>query len=137
MMTQPRSRSMAETVLLPVAIPPVRPTRRYRRGDGVTSAPGPRRSHLGPVGTRLDVDDDRHGERQRALHDLPGEDLHDRHLLGRSLEQELVVDLKQHARPQPPVPQGRATRTMAILIMSLAVPWTGAFMAMRSAALRA
>src|SRR2546425_970665 len=29
------------------------------------------------------------------------------------------------------------TRTIAILIMSLAVPWTGAFIAMRSAALRA
>ena len=29
------------------------------------------------------------------------------------------------------------TRIIAILIMSLAVPWTGAFIAMRSAALRA
>src|SRR5437667_98978 len=37
----------------------------------------------------------------------------------------------------PRATSAACTRTIAILIMSLAVPWTGAFIAMRSAALRA
>ena len=59
-------------------------------------------------------------------------------LVGRRLEQQLVVHLQQHAALEMPRSAGRvASRTMAILIMSLAVPCTGAFIAMRSAALRA
>src|SRR5688572_27962712 len=94
MMTPPRRRKISDTVLLPVAMPPVRPTRRKR---GSLSVPS---SYLGPVGAGLYVDDDGHRQRQRLFHDVARERLQHVHLLGRRLEEQLVVHLQQHAGAQ-------------------------------------
>ena len=74
-------------------------------GDRVGA--GQRRHRL-PVVADLDVDGQRHVERQRALHRLA----HDRHepvdLVARHLEQQLVVDLEQ--QPGPEAAGGAAAR---------------------------
>ena len=54
-------------------------------------------------------------------------------LTRRHLEDQLVVHLEQHPRPQPRVPQGLVHPSIATLMMSAAEPWIGALSAIRSA----
>jgi len=92
MISAPSARNVLETVLLPVAIPPVRPTRetgaRARgRSAGRSEAPGGARKRPGggseaprfhacrPVHAGLDVDDDGDAQGQRVGHDVARERL--------------------------------------------------------------
>src|SRR5262245_54699164 len=94
MIAHPSSRSIADTVLLPVAMPPVSPTsKKGRREPSGTPAvieerpgrPGARRalaglgsarsppSHSGPIVARLDVDHHGDIERKSRGHDVGGQ----------------------------------------------------------------
>src|SRR5215475_12560292 len=88
----PRWANMRLTVLLPVAMLPVRPTRRKR----LTVAPRSNASRLRPVRARLDVDLERDIERHGGFHHLPRQGFEARHLALRGFEEQLVVHLQEH-----------------------------------------
>ena len=73
-------------------------------------------------------------ELRGALHDVRDEPFDGRDLLVRGLEDELVVHLQGGAwRRNLRRERSLSRRTIAILMMSAAEPWNGAFSAMRSA----
>ena len=84
-----------------------------------------------------DVHGQAHLQLRRAFHDFPDEARDCLDLLVRRLEDQLVVDLEDQPRGEAGLRQSAASsRIMAILMMSAAVPWKGAFRAMRSALAR-
>src|SRR2546426_10715235 len=108
MISAPNRRRTSDTVLFPVAMPPVSPTSRNFRASftGLASPAAAARtthrldSHLRPVAARLHVDYDGDLERERGGHDLPGERLDRADLRGRRLAEELVVHLQEHPGAQ-------------------------------------
>ena len=90
-----------------------------------------------PVVAEADVDLDGAGEFEGTDHAV-GDDLFELCLLiGLHVEDEFVVNLQEHAALEASASFiAFWMRTMAILIMSAAVPWMGMLMALRSAAAR-
>src|SRR5215470_19522068 len=105
----PRWANIRLTVLFPVAMLPVRPTRRKRLTSNLSRGTRERRraaSRLGPVQARADVDFERHVEGHGGFHDLAGEGFEPRHLVLGRLEEQLVVNLQEHAAPHPMLLEG-------------------------------
>src|SRR5262245_27030664 len=110
----PRWANIWLTVLLPVAMPPVSPTRRKRlippprpRSGArwnlrMPSPRGRTASCLRPVRPRLHVDLERHAEREGPFHHLDDEGLEGLELPLGDLEEQLIVHLEQHAAAEAP-----------------------------------
>ena len=94
------------------------------------------RGHRLPVVADLDVDGERHVERQRRLHRRAEDRDEPVDLVAGHLEQQLVVDLEQRPGAEAAGASRSARRIIAILMMSAAVPWIGMLIAIRSPAAR-